>query len=404
MADQLTSDLASLRIDRSPRPPGRPWAWAPWLALLGLAGLAYLAYGKIAPAVFRTEVATTEVVVVSPAQASTELTGTGYVVAQRQSKVACQVLSRISKMEVREGQRVRAGDVLFQVEDAAQRAQLGAARSRALAAEARVEAAVASLTETRQQHAREETLVRAGIGSEATAQDLGERVRALEASLAAARKDAAAAQEDVRAAEVQLAFTTVRAPFDGVVIGKPLDAGELVGTQTEKPAVELCDPATLRAEIDVPEKRLGRIRIGGPAEVVLEAYPETRLRALVEEVGSKVDRSKGTVLVKLKLADEPERLLPDMRARAGFLAEELSAAAAKEPPKTVVPRGAVVERGGAKVVFTLEEGRARMVLVTLGPEMGGGYELRAGPAPGTRVVDSPPETLMDGQPVKERPR
>jgi RND family efflux transporter MFP subunit len=232
--------------------------------------------------------------------------------------------------------------------------------------------------------------------------DLRERLRAEEGHLLAAQKDAAAAADEVRSAEVQLEYTVVKAPFAGVVRGKPLDVGELLGTFNEKPAVELFDPETLLAEIDVPEKRLEKIRPGGPAEVVLEAYPETRLRAEVVEVGSGVDRSKGTVIAKLKLLDRPERLLPDMRARANFLTEALDATAAKAPPKVVVPRSAVAERGGGKVVFRIEDGRARMVSVALGPEVGRGFELRSGPGPGTVLIANPPDTLADGQPVKER--
>jgi RND family efflux transporter MFP subunit len=211
-----------------------------------------------------------------------------------------------------------------------------------------------------------------------------------------------AAEEELRAAEVQLNYTTVRAPFDGVVLGKPLNVGELVGTMTEKPAVELCDPNTLLAEIDVPERRIEKVKLDGPAEVVLESYPDARYRATVQEVGSRVDRSKGTVIVKLKMLEVPERLLPDMRARANFLTEALDAKAVKEKPRTVVPRTAIAERGGAKVVFQLEDGRVRMVPVTLGPEFANGFELKSGPAVGTVLVSEPPATMADGQPVKEK--
>lgn len=403
-SDQLSADLASLRIDRTERPP-RSSAWIVVLGLLAAAAVAgVLGYNRLSREIFKTDVSTTEVIVVSPAQASTELTGVGYMVAQRQSKVACQILSRIADMRVKEGDRVEKGQLLFSVEDAAQRANLSAARSRALAAKARVESVRAALTEIRQQLERETRLVERKIVNQAGVDDLRERARAQESLLGAAEQDAAAATEDVGVAQVQLDYTTVEAPFAGVVRAKPLDAGEMLGTFNEKPAVDLYDPSTLLAEIDVPEKRLAKIRPGGPAEVVLEAYPENRWRAVVEEVGSGVDRSKGTVVARLRLLERPERLIPDMRARASFLAEALDAEAVKAPPKTVVPRAAVAVRGGAKVVFRIEEGRARAVPVTLGPEFGGGFELVQGPPPGTVLIADPPETLLDGQPVKEKAR
>jgi HlyD family secretion protein len=403
VADNLSADLASLRIDRAPRPPSStPW-WGCALVALALAAAAgYLGYRHYAPSVFKTEVSTTEVLLLSPAQASTELTGVGYVVAQRQSKVACQLLSRIAEMKVHEGQKVKAGDELFHVEDAAQRAALSAAKARASGARARLNAATAALAELRQQLAREKNLAEQEAGTIAAADDRREQVRAQEATLKAAEHEVAAADEDVHAAEVQLDYTKVRAPFDGIVLGKPLTEGELVGTVTEQPAVELADPAPLLAEIDVPERRIEKVKNGGPAEVILDSYPDSRYRATVVEVGSRVDRSKGTVIVKLKLLEVPDRLLPDMRARANFLTEALDAKAAKEPPKNVVPRAAVAERGGAKVVFKIEDGRVRMMPVTVGGEFGGGLELKSGPPPGTVLVADPPATMADGQPVKEK--
>jgi len=404
LADPLLSDLASLKIDRSERPPGRTWtSILVTLVVIGaLVAGGFLAWQKYSPSVFKTEVATTEVMLVSPAQASTELTATGYVVAQRQTRVACQILGRIAEMKVKEGDVVKEHDLLFRIEDAALRAAASAAKSRSLAARARVQSATATLAELRLQLARDQDLASKQVGQASAAEDRLEQVHAAEANLEAAKLEADAVDEEFRQSEVQLGYAEVRAPFAGIVLGKPLDVGELVGTFTEKPAVELCDPTTLRAEIDVPEKRLDRVRIGGPVEIVLDAFPESRFRGAVEEIGSRVDRSKSTVVVKLRFLDKPPRLLPDMRTRAGFLSEQLDDQAVKEPPKLVVPRSAVADRGGAKVVFQIDEGHVRSVPVTLGPEFAGGYELRSGPPVGTVLVADPPSTLADGQPVKEK--
>ena len=404
MADPLLSDLASLKIDRSERPPGRSWTsiLVTLFAVAALGAGGFLAWRRFSPSVFKTEVSTTEVMLVSPAQASTELTATGYVVAQRQTRVACQILGRIAEMRVKEGDVVEERDLLFRIEDAALRAAASAAKSRSLASRARIETAKAMLAELKLQLARDQELASKQVGQASAAEDRMEQVRAAEASLEAAKLDAAAADEESRQSDAQLGYAEVHAPFGGIVLGKPLDVGELVGTFTEKPAVELCDPATLRAEIDVPEKRLDRIRIGGPVEIVLDAFPESRFRGVVEEIGSRVDRSKSTVIVKLGFIDKPPTLLPDMRARAGFLNKQLDDQAVKEPPKLVVPRSAVADRGGAKVVFLIDKGHVRSVQVTLGPEFAGGYELRSGPPVGTVLVADPPPTLADGQPVKEK--
>lgn len=403
MGDQLSSDLASLRINRNEAPPPASRTWLVGLVVVGALGAGgFYGYDRVSPALWKTEVTTTEVLLVSPAEGSTELTALGYVVAQRQSHVACKVLSKIAKMEVHEGDHVKEGQVLFRTEDAEQKAALSAARSRSAAAHARITAALASHHQAKQRFDRESALVRYEAMEKATADDRLEEMKSLEAAMKAAELDAVAADDDVHAREVDLANTVVTAPFDGIVIGKPLDVGELVGTVTEKPAVELHDPNTLKAEIDVPEKRLGKIKLNGPAEIILDSFPDNRFRAKVDEIGTRVDRSKGTVVVKLSFLDMPPILLPDMRARAGFLTEKLDEHAMKEPPKTIVPKTAITERGGAQVVFVIEGDHVRMENVTLGPAFGTGFELKTGPRVGTKVVENPPATMADGNPVKEK--
>ena len=91
-----------------------------------------------------------------------------------------------------------------------------------------------------------------------------------------------------------------------------------------------------------------------------------------------------------------------MAARVSFLASELDKEQLKAPPKTIVPSVAVTEVGGTKVVFRVDDGKARMVPVTLGAPFGSGFELASGPTAGTRVVKNPPKELRDGQGIKEK--
>jgi multidrug efflux pump subunit AcrA (membrane-fusion protein) len=91
-----------------------------------------------------------------------------------------------------------------------------------------------------------------------------------------------------------------------------------------------------------------------------------------------------------------------MAARVSFLTKPLDPEALKQPPKIIVPSTAVAERGGGKVVFVVEDEVVRMVPIKLGPAFGRGFELTEGPRPGTRLVASPPQTMADGQRVKEK--
>ncbi len=96
-------------------------------------------------------------------------------------------------------------------------------------------------------------------------------------------------------------------------------------------------------------------------------------------------------------------VLPEMAARVSLLQKALDPDQMKEPPKKVLPASAITERNGGKVAFLVENGKTHMIPVVLGAQMGtDAYELKEGPAPGTRVVKDPGPMLSDGQSVKEK--
>jgi multidrug efflux pump subunit AcrA (membrane-fusion protein) len=134
----------------------------------------------------------------------------------------------------------------------------------------------------------------------------------------------------------------------------------------------------------------------------LDAYPDRRWRGEVTEVSPKLNRAKASATVKVRFLDRDDTVLPEMAARISFLETALDPTKLAEPPKTIVPESALTERGGGKFVFVVDSGRARAVPVTVGKAFAGGFELVAGPAPGTKVVSQPPATLEDGQAIRER--
>src|SRR6188768_3776623 len=192
MPDQLSSDLASLKIDRSVRPKGKsPFGVIAAIVLtLGAAGAAYQ-YGlpMLEAAVFKTEVEITEVMTVSPAQASVELTSTGYVVAQTLSSVATKVAGKVKVRAVKQGAKVKAGDLLLEIDTADQKAGIASADSQAAAARARVATAKANLLDIEQQTRRAQSLSDSGIGPKGTAEDLIARSASLKAQVSAAEAE-----------------------------------------------------------------------------------------------------------------------------------------------------------------------------------------------------------------------
>ena len=404
MGDPLSSDLASLRIDRD-APPSQSFvrrAIVPALVIaLGGAG-AVFGWQKLESQVFKQEMRTTEVAVISPSQAEVQVTATGYVIPQLESKVGAKIPGRLSKVFVKEGDEVKEGQVIAQLEDSDARSAVVVAGSRVSVARAHVETARANLAEVTQQVEREKRLVASGAVGKASLDDLIARQKALSEQVRAAETEVKAAEADVGTYGIGLKDRVVVAPISGRIVSKPAAVGEYVGGfGTVAQVAEIVDFKSLMVETDVPEARLHLVKLGGPAEIVLDAYPNKRYRGIAAELGQRVNRSKATVIVKVSFADDPVGVLPEMSARVSFLAKPISDDALKEAPKRVVAADAVVDRAGQKVLFAVDAGKLHMIPVKVGGAVGSAIELVDGPPPGTKVVAKPAEGTQDGQRIKE---
>jgi RND family efflux transporter MFP subunit len=197
--------------------------------------------------------------------------------------------------------------------------------------------------------------------------------------------------------------TVIRAPFDGVVLTKNANVGDNItpfsnAADTKGAVVTMADMATLEVEADVAESSLSRIRVGQACEIQLDAYPDLRLRGEVSRLVPTVDRTKASVLTKVRFVDPADRrevrVLPEMSAKIAFLSRPM--ADAERTPRTVVHRDALVARGGARGVFLVADGSARFTSVTPGGEIGDLVEIGSGLKPGDKIVLAPPPGLDDG--------
>lgn len=400
MSDQLSNDLSSLRIDRSgfadaPK-PGRKWIVIAVVAVIAV-GAGAFGFSKLQSAVFRQEVTLTEVALVSPMSASTLVTATGYVQALRRTDIGVKIVGVVAKLNVAEGSTVKQGEVLMELESADKRRELAADKARIAMANAKLESAKATALDLETQLKRNRTLVETGAVNQSVVDELEQKALSARQLAHAAAAEIEAAKMTAEATAVALSYLTITAPFAGRVITRPVQVGERV---IEQSLLELADMNSLVIEVDVPEARLGMVKIGAPAEIVLDAYAGQRRRGEVVEIGSKVNRSKATVMVRVKFVDDTAGVLPEMAGRVSFLSEMPNPESMKRLAKLVVPKAAVTKKNGADVVYTVQDQVVRMQVVSLGAPFGEGFEIAGGLAAGTKLVRNPSSDLADGQKIK----
>src|SRR5207248_642719 len=276
-------------------------------------------------------------------------------------------------------------------------------------AEAREKRAEVELRDAQRAYDREQIVQEKGVSTPAVLDQVTARVDGAKASLAAARSETAAAGARVEVAKVNLENCYVRAPFDGRITQKLTDIGEIVfgamsaGTGGRGGIASLADFSTLQVEADVSESQVSKLKLGTPAEIVLDAFPEKQFRGKVAEVRPRVDRAKATVTVKVAFVDDTTDVLPDMGAKVTFLARELDAAAQKAAPTPAISPDTVVDRGESKVVYVVGgDETVKLAPVVTGAPLGNLVTLRQGPPAGTKLVRSPPANLRDGMRIKEK--
>jgi RND family efflux transporter MFP subunit len=387
------ADLSALRINRAADSAPPASDWRRWLLLgVGAAGVIVLVTtllltgGALRSAI---PVHLTPATMVSPIRSGAVMIASGYVVAQRKAAVASKGTGRLVYLGVVEGDRVRTGQVLARVEDADVRAQLAQAQANLALSRAELRDAERSLV-------REKTLMDSNFSSQATYDAADARLERVKAGIAVA-------QAALQSAEVALENTVIRAPFDGTVLTKNADVGEVVaplagGAFSKSAVVTIADLRSLQVEADVAESNLETISADQPCEIVLDAYPDVRYPGYVAKIVPTADRAKATVQVKVAFRSYDSRVLPEMSAKVHFLPRP-SRVAVDTQPVLVVPGTAVVERNGRSVVFVVEGGRAVEVPVVVGRQLGSSVAIREGLRPRVQVVDSVGGSLRGGAKV-----
>jgi len=402
----VDEDLSKLKIDKSPasfragRRGKRFYLFAAIsVIVLVLVGILYFA-GILTPSV-GVEVA--NVVQMYPSQTFTLLDASGYVVAQRKAAVASKVTGILVSISVEEGNRVRKGQIIAQLENNDVMAAKRQAEANLNVARHNLEQAKAELQDATLSFNRNKELLARDFVSKAEYDSSDARYKRANAAVDAAEATVKANEAALQAANVAVEYTLIRAPFDAVVLTKDADVGDIVtpiGAAAEAKAavVTIADMKSLQVEVDVAESNIGVVKVGQPSEIQLDALPDSRFQGKVHMIVPTADRSKATVLVKVRFLDIDDRILPEMSAKVAFLSRPIKPS--EEKPRTVINLAAMAVRNGKNVVYVVKGNRVAETPIAVGEHLGDMVEVVKGVKAGDRVVVKTPEKLKDGSRIK----
>ncbi|QQS37685.1 MAG: efflux RND transporter periplasmic adaptor subunit [Ignavibacteriales bacterium] len=386
------ADLSALKIDRSNN--DKPSSGKKnILFVLGFVILLVVVYFILSSTIFSSsvDVKTTTAVLQKPGQVTASLTASGYVVAQREAAIASKGTGRLIYLGVVEGDKVKKDQVIGRLESTDIAAQLDEAKANLLLYQA-------DLTNSENTFKREKELFEKGLSSQQVFDQAESNLNRLLASIEIAKAR-------IKQYEVALENTLIRAPFDGTVLTKNAEVGEIVapfgGSTTSKTAVvTIADMHSLLVEADVSESNIERIKVDQDCEIILDAYPEKSYAAYVYKIVPTADRSKATVLVKVGFKKYDDRVLPEMSAKVSFFTQQIDSTYINQKPILVVPASAVRKTGTKIFVYKIVEGKAKELEVTLGQELGSYHEILSGLGQGDKIIIDLTESIQNGVEVK----
>jgi RND family efflux transporter MFP subunit len=388
------TDLSSLRIDRSsavgrsqrnPRKFSKMIVWA--IVVTAVVATAVFLKNWLNPGV---EVQLATASLTSPSQANAVLTASGYVVARRKAAVASKGTGTLVYLAVEEGDRVKKGQVIARLDDSDVMASLQRARENLRVAEA-------DLYDAKTNAERMRTLLKQGMIAQAEYDISEARYKRVVATIDAAKFG-------VREAQVAVDNTRIIAPFDGTVLKKNADVGEIVaplaGAASSKAAVvTIADMSSLEVDADVSEANITRVASQQNCEIALDAYPQQRYPGYVTNIVPTADRAKATVMVKIKFKQYDQRVLPEMGAKITFLAPGSSSDRTNIKPVLTVPATAVATLDGRQVVFQIKDERAVEIPVTTGKKLASLIEISGGLKEGDKVISKADDQIKAGAKV-----
>jgi RND family efflux transporter MFP subunit len=388
--DSKNADLSSLRIDRSENNTPKSSSKVIIFVIIAIVIIVAGYFGVKSLSNDAIEVKLTSVVKQTPGRSNAVLTASGYVVAQREASVSSKGTGVLVYLGVVEGDKVKKGQIIARLDDRDIVAQLDEAKSS-------LDLYKAQLNEIENNYNREKELFARGLSSQQALDQTETAYKSLQANI-----DIADAR--IRAAEVALENMIIRAPFDGTVLTKNAEVGEIVApfgasTTSRAAVVTIADMNSLMVETDVSESNIQKIKQDLDCEIVLDANPGKTYQGYVFKIVPTADRSKATVLVKVGFKNYDDRVLPEMSAKVSFLAEQ-SKEEEDQSAVLTAPLSAVEDVEGKKIVYIVVDDKAVQKEITTGRLFGNYVEIISGVDEGEKIIDDLNEKIKDGIQVK----
>jgi RND family efflux transporter MFP subunit len=409
--------LDELRIDRDSAARARPRTALLLAAVALVLGAAALGWWLSRPTIASVRTAPVARSEAGSGESAGVLDASGYVTARLQATISSKVTGKIVEVPIEEGLTVKQGDVLARLDTSTVQRQLEVAEAQLASARSALEEMAVRLSEAELNLHRTQGLVAAHAASDSELDASRAAVDALRARLRVGRRDVAVAERLVALRHQELEDRVIRAPFDGVVVTKNAQPGEMIspvsagGGFTRTGVCTLVDMSSLEIEVDVNEAYINRVKPGQPVRATLDAYPEWRVPATVITPVPTANRQKATVRVRIGFDRLDPRILPDMGVKVTFL-DDAPAVAAADAERGAdgaplgrhvrIPAAAVRDEGGRPVVFVFSSGSVERRAVRLGSRRERDVEVIAGLGVGEQVVVEGPEDLADGDRARAR--
>ncbi len=418
MASSLRDELASLKIERRgpdfgparKRHPGRRargegfglklfslLIWLIPLSMIAVGGVfAYKQYQEIRS---KPEVSVGVVQSMTSGEAEKLLSAKGYLKSRNQSTIGAKVAGRVQELFVEEGSKVKKGQVMAVLEHNDLDAQLESKKALMLRARSDIEEAKADLEYKKSKAERAKRLQNKNMS--VSVEEMQQSTSAVDMAVAHLLSLEAAAklqESQVREVEESLINMKIVAPFDGTVVERPADVGEMISGGT---VLTLANLEQMEVETDVAENLLSRITLGQPAEVSVSAVPSKHYRGRLRQIIPISDRARGTVKVKVEILDPDEHLFPELVATVHFLPDKSHQGLDVGKAHLFLPKSALFEEGGHSNVWKVDARqtlrKTRVEVVVTNEELA---RVESGLSAGDSVVLTPTQALHDGEAVK----